>query len=66
MNLGLTPDYAGPQLLVPNLVRAVGQAILMAPLPVLATAGIEQEMPALPQPCLTWYATWAARLASPR
>ncbi|MBN8873139.1 MAG: multidrug efflux MFS transporter [Rhodospirillales bacterium] len=43
MNLGLYADYAGPQLLVPNLVRAVGQAMLMAPLSVLATGGIERE-----------------------
>ena len=43
LNINMDPDYAGPQLLVPNLVRAFGQAVVMAPLSVLATAGIERE-----------------------
>jgi len=43
MNLSISPDYAGPQLLVPNIVRAVGQAFVLAPLSALATAGIERE-----------------------
>ncbi|CAH2601830.1 DHA2 family efflux MFS transporter permease subunit [Rhodovastum atsumiense] len=41
LNTGLSPDYAGPQLLVPNIIRAVGQALVMTPLTSLATAGIE-------------------------
>ena len=43
MNLEISPDYAGDQLLVPNLVRAVGQAVLLTPLSSLATGGIERE-----------------------
>jgi DHA2 family multidrug resistance protein len=43
MNLGITPDYAGDQLFVPNLVRALGQALVLTPLSALATGGIERE-----------------------
>jgi DHA2 family multidrug resistance protein len=42
MNVAITPDYAADQLLFPNLVRAVGQALVFAPLSAVATAGIEQ------------------------
>ena len=43
MNLWISPDYDGDQLLVPNLVRAFGQALVMTPLSALATGGIERE-----------------------
>jgi MFS transporter, DHA2 family, multidrug resistance protein len=43
LNLEITPDYAGDQLFVPNLVRAVGQALVLTPLSALATVGIERE-----------------------
>jgi DHA2 family multidrug resistance protein len=43
MNLNIGPDYAGDQLLLPNLVRALGQSILLTPLSSLATGGIERE-----------------------
>jgi DHA2 family multidrug resistance protein len=43
MNLEITPDYAGDQLFIPNLVRAVGQALVLTPLSALATSGIERE-----------------------
>ncbi|MDB6164694.1 MAG: EmrB/QacA family drug resistance transporter [Xanthomonadaceae bacterium] len=43
MNLWITADYSGDQLLVPNLIRAVGQALVMTPLSALATGGIERE-----------------------
>jgi DHA2 family multidrug resistance protein len=43
LNIDINPDYAGPQLLVPNLVRAAGQALVLTPLSVLATGGIERE-----------------------
>jgi DHA2 family multidrug resistance protein len=43
LNLEITPDYAGDQLFVPNLVRAVGQALVLTPLSSLATGGIERE-----------------------
>jgi MFS transporter, DHA2 family, multidrug resistance protein len=31
MNLWLDQDYAAPQLLWPNVIRALGQAIVMTP-----------------------------------
>ncbi|MBV9828680.1 MAG: multidrug efflux MFS transporter [Alphaproteobacteria bacterium] len=43
MNIELTTDVAADQLFWPNIVRAIGQAMIMAPLSTLATAGIEQE-----------------------
>jgi MFS transporter, DHA2 family, multidrug resistance protein len=43
LNIDINQDYSGPQLLVPNLVRAVGQALVLTPLSVLATGGIERE-----------------------
>jgi MFS transporter, DHA2 family, multidrug resistance protein len=43
MNIYMTTDYAGDQLLWPNIVRAVGQALAFAPLSAVATAGIEKE-----------------------
>jgi DHA2 family multidrug resistance protein len=43
MNLGMTADYGADQLLWPNVVRAVGQALVFAPLSAVATAGIESE-----------------------
>src|SRR5947207_13394276 len=41
MNIYMTNDYAADQLFWPNVVRAVGQALCFAPLPAVATAGIE-------------------------
>ncbi|MHC2624785.1 DHA2 family multidrug resistance protein [Bradyrhizobium huanghuaihaiense] len=43
MNIYMTNDYAADQLLWPNVVRAFGQALVMAPLSAVATAGIEAE-----------------------
>jgi MFS transporter, DHA2 family, multidrug resistance protein len=43
MNIFMTSDYAANQLLWPNIVRAVGQALAFAPLSAVATAGIEKE-----------------------
>jgi MFS transporter, DHA2 family, multidrug resistance protein len=43
MNIHMTSDYAADQLMWPNIVRAVGQALVMAPLSAVATAGIEPE-----------------------
>ena len=43
MNISMTNDYAADQLLWPNVVRAVGQAIMFAPLSAVATAGIEPK-----------------------
>lgn len=41
MNLKLGPNDSGPQLLIPNLIRAVGQAMVFPPITMIATAGIE-------------------------
>jgi DHA2 family multidrug resistance protein len=40
MNLSLGPNDSGPQLLIPNLIRAVGQALVFPPITMIATAGI--------------------------
>ncbi|UKJ76795.1 MDR family MFS transporter [Azospirillum brasilense] len=43
MNIAMTASYAADQLLVPNIIRAIGQALVFAPLSAVATAGIEKE-----------------------
>jgi MFS transporter, DHA2 family, multidrug resistance protein len=43
MNIFMTADYANDQLFWPNVVRAVGQALILTPLSAVATAGIEAE-----------------------
>src|SRR5262249_5819499 len=43
MNISMTADYASDQLLWPNIVRAVGQGLVFAPLSAVSTAGIEAE-----------------------
>ena len=43
MNIYMTADYAADQLLWPNIVRAVGQALVFTPLSAVAAAGIEKE-----------------------
>jgi MFS transporter, DHA2 family, multidrug resistance protein len=43
MNITMTNDYATDQLFWPDVVRAIGQALVMAPLSAVATAGIEPE-----------------------
>jgi MFS transporter, DHA2 family, multidrug resistance protein len=43
MNIYMTTDYATDQLFWPDVVRAIGQALVMAPLSAVATAGIEAE-----------------------
>jgi MFS transporter, DHA2 family, multidrug resistance protein len=40
MNITLSPDVAGDQLLIPNIVRAAGQALMLAPISAITTAGI--------------------------
>jgi DHA2 family multidrug resistance protein len=40
MNLHLDADYAAPQLLVPDITRALGQALVMTPLSAIAMVGI--------------------------
>jgi DHA2 family multidrug resistance protein len=43
MNLTIDPNIAGPQLLVPDVTRAVGQALVMTPLSAVAMVGITGE-----------------------
>jgi DHA2 family multidrug resistance protein len=43
MNITMTTDYASDQLFWPNVVRAIGQALVLTPLSAVATAGIEAE-----------------------
>jgi DHA2 family multidrug resistance protein len=43
MNIYMNTDYATDQLFWPDVVRAIGQALVMAPLSAVATAGIEAE-----------------------
>jgi DHA2 family multidrug resistance protein len=40
MNVTLSPDIAGDQLLFPNIVRAVGQALMLTPISAITTSGI--------------------------
>ena len=42
MNLELDQDYAAPQLFWPDVVRALGQAIVMTPISAIAMVGIAQ------------------------
>jgi DHA2 family multidrug resistance protein len=43
MNLKLDPNIAGSQLLVPDVTRAIGQALVMTPLSAVAMVGITGE-----------------------
>ena len=40
MNVTLSPDIAGDQLMFPNIVRAVGQALMLTPISAIPTSGI--------------------------
>jgi DHA2 family multidrug resistance protein len=43
MNVWMSVDTAGDQFLWPNIVRAIGQALVLAPLAAVTAAGIEKE-----------------------
>ncbi len=43
LNMNLGPDDSGQQLLIPNLIRAVGQALVFPPITMIATAGIPMK-----------------------
>ena len=43
MNVEMDQDYAAPQLFSPNIVRAVGQAMVMTPLSAIAMLGITPQ-----------------------
>jgi DHA2 family multidrug resistance protein len=40
MNIAMSPDYAGDQLWIPNIVRAIGQAMVLTPLTSVTTSEI--------------------------
>jgi DHA2 family multidrug resistance protein len=40
MNVALSNDSAGDQFLIPNIVRAIGQALIITPVSAITTAGI--------------------------
>jgi MFS transporter, DHA2 family, multidrug resistance protein len=47
MNTAMSPDYAGDQLFIPNIVRAVGQALMLAPLSAISVGSLPpQDAPA--------------------
>jgi MFS transporter, DHA2 family, multidrug resistance protein len=43
LNIYISTDIAADQLLLPNIVRAIGQALVLAPLTALTSAGVEAE-----------------------
>jgi DHA2 family multidrug resistance protein len=43
MNMELDQNYSGPQLFWPNIVRAIGQAMVMTPLSAIAMLGIAPQ-----------------------
>ncbi len=43
MNTEMSPDYAGDQLWIPNIVRAIGQAMVLTPLTSVTTGGIAPQ-----------------------
>jgi DHA2 family multidrug resistance protein len=43
MNAYMSPDYAGDQLRLPNIVRSVGQAVVLTPLASIAMVGIARQ-----------------------
>jgi DHA2 family multidrug resistance protein len=43
MNIEMSPDYAGDQLWIPNIVRAIGQAMVLTPLTSVTTGEIAPQ-----------------------
>jgi DHA2 family multidrug resistance protein len=43
MNTAMSPDYSGDQLFIPNIVRAIGQAMVLTPLTSLTTGDIAPQ-----------------------
>ncbi|WP_213771953.1 MDR family MFS transporter [Bradyrhizobium sp. dw_78] len=43
MNTAMSPDYAGDQLWIPNIVRAIGQAMVLTPLTSVTTGDIAPQ-----------------------
>ena len=67
MNITLSLDSAGDQFFMPNIVRAIGQALVLTPITAITTAGIApSEAGAPPRACRTCCAISAARSARRR
>jgi MFS transporter, DHA2 family, multidrug resistance protein len=43
MNIDMSPDYAGDQLWIPNIVRAIGQAMVLTPLTSVTLGGVDPK-----------------------
>src|SRR4029077_18689220 len=43
MNTAMSPDYSGDQLWIPNIVRAVGQALVLAPLSSISLGSVAPQ-----------------------
>jgi len=43
MNMTMSPDYAGDQLWIPNIVRAIGQAMVLTPLTSVTTGDLAPQ-----------------------
>jgi DHA2 family multidrug resistance protein len=43
MNTAMSPDYAGDQLWIPNIVRAIGQAMVLTPLSSVTTGELAAQ-----------------------
>ncbi len=43
MNMAMSLDYAGDQLFIPNIVRAVGQALMLAPLSAVSLGSVAPQ-----------------------
>lgn len=43
MNIDMSPDYAGDQLWIPNIVRAIGQALVLTPLTSVTLGGVDPK-----------------------
>jgi DHA2 family multidrug resistance protein len=43
MNVAMSPDYAGDQLWIPNIVRAIGQAMVLTPLSSVTTGSLAPQ-----------------------
>src|SRR5207245_4565770 len=43
MNTAMSPDYAGDQLFIPNIVRAIGQAMVLTPLSSMTTGDLAPQ-----------------------
>src|SRR5258705_6865962 len=59
MNICMSTDYASDQLFWPNVVRAVGQALVVAPLSAVAPTGIEAENAVSASDLVNWLRTLA-------